>query len=112
MSLGECQKKHTHRQYRTWMYWLDNIYVNHPGLIEHYLMAIVVEIRRLFSSKPNSIQLSDAKLKFKVVKAEPKLEPKLSVGEMAKRLWMGMLGQSKQYKEDQKRKAQEEDHNV
>ena len=103
MSLGECMNKHTHRQYRTWMYWLDNLHVNQPGLVEHYLMSIVVEIRRLFSSKPNSIQISDALLKFKPAKALKTPAAKVSTGEMFKQVFMGMIrGQGKVYKDEQR----------
>lgn len=49
MSLDECKAKHTYRQMLAWNRWLDEE-LNRPGRIEHYLMRIAGEIRRVVNS--------------------------------------------------------------
>jgi hypothetical protein len=73
MSLEECMSIHTHRQYRTWMVWLENEW-NNPSRNDHYLMQIIVEIRRIFAKNPASVTMPQAKLKF-INKDDEKPEP-------------------------------------
>lgn len=51
--------------------WLE-LRANNPGILEHYLMVIAAEVRRVLSSKPQDISLKDFKLKFE---EEVKLPP-------------------------------------
>lgn len=71
-------EKHTHREYLTWLAWLDKQW-NIPDRHDTYLMQIACEIRRTILKDPNNIQANQFKMKF-----IPVSEMSQSVGEKSK----------------------------
>lgn len=100
MSLSECKKEHTHREYLAWQAWLDGEQ-DRPDSTQHYLMQIAMEVRRVLSKNPNSIKLNDFKLSFKR-KGEKTTGSlgytKEQATAWAKARWMGLTGLLKNVK--------------
>ena len=63
MPLRKCRQEHTHREYLTWIAWLDEQW-NKPSKTDSYLMQIAMEVDRVLSNNPNSIQMKHKLLKF------------------------------------------------
>lgn len=84
MSLDECLRTHTHRQFLAWMEYLDEQW-NEPKLSDFYLMQIACEVRRVLAKDRNAIQLKHFLLKFNA--------PELSLSSVAaaKAVWQARL---------------------
>lgn len=94
MGLDECISKHTHRQYRTRLEWMDEQW-NHPTLNEYYLMQIAAEVRRVLAKHPNEIQSDHFKIKFKraVAKSQEQAEKDKQAKITANKMrWAGFVG--------------------
>lgn len=80
----------THRQFVAWVKW-KQYSLNNPGISELYLAQVAVEVRRVLSTNPQSIQLDDMILKFK----DPKPPSKEDIEEFSKRAiaaWTSKVG--------------------
>ena len=89
MPIQQCMDTHTHRQYLTWLAWLDHRDAT-PDPTQYYLMQIAAEVRRVLAKQPNSIKLDHFELQFGTVApqiADPELELKQS-----KHRWNALLG--------------------
>lgn len=96
MPLRACMREHTHREFRTWMAWLERQW-NEPDRADHYRMQIAQEVCRVLAKNKASITLGKFKIPFGWVKKKEK-EKEKSKSEMleqktsqAKSRWMGWL---------------------
>ncbi len=64
MPLAECLLRLSHREYLTWLSWLQ-LQDNEPTVDQYYLMQIAQEVRRGYAKKPKTVKLEHMKLKFK-----------------------------------------------
>ena len=69
MPLSVCKREHTHREYLTWVVWLNEQW-NVPTKDNLYSMQIAAEVRRVLSKQPNAIKTEHFKMVF-----EHKKEP-------------------------------------
>lgn len=81
-------EKHTVREYVAALEWIEHEIEDPRDPILLYLMSIATEIRRLRSSKPESVQLQDLALTRKEKKELTEQEKV----EHAKRKWFSRLG--------------------
>ena len=63
MPLSECIRRHTHREYVTWLAWLDEQW-NQPDRTDHYLMQIAHCVRQQRAAHPEQLSLRDEKIMF------------------------------------------------
>jgi hypothetical protein len=98
MPVGDCMRSHTHRQYLSWMHWLNEEWDN-PSRTDLYLMQVACEVRRVLARHPNKVTMSDFKLKFVVpgnAPASKSGEEQADAAELATRRsqakWFGALG--------------------
>lgn len=91
MSLGQCIKSHSHREYLAWMDYFQEE-MNVPDRTDHYLMAIACEVRRVLQERPAQIKPEHFKIKFEW--RDPDAPRKLSQAEIdsAKLKWFSMFG--------------------
>ena len=89
MPLRRCMREHTHREYLTWIAWLDEQW-GKPSRSDNYLMQIAVEVQRVLSKSPNSIQLKHKLLRF----VEPVLTTMAPEAQVAasKAKWFAVTG--------------------
>jgi hypothetical protein len=52
--------------------WYFRLQLEHPSSEEHYLMQIAAEVRKSTRKNPNSVRLTDLKLKFEPAKLSRK----------------------------------------
>lgn len=74
MPLRACMEAHTHREYLTWMQYLDNQW-NQPSRSDHYLMQLAAEVHRVpyaFGKKNSKVQTKDKQIKFITPTRKPK----------------------------------------
>lgn len=74
----------------TWMSWLEMEW-NRPSRIDHYLMQIAKEVKRLFKKNPEKIQHEEFQLKFEVQAAKPQMTREQRIA-ASKAAWFGWLG--------------------
>lgn len=55
-------RSHTHREYLTWMQWLEDEW-ERPGIVPYYLMLVCAVLKR-YIGKDFKAQPNDFKLKF------------------------------------------------
>jgi hypothetical protein len=67
MPLGECMRKHTQRQLRVWLAWLE-IQLNIPDRTAYYLAQLTAEVRRGHVRKPESVQTKTFIMQFRSTK--------------------------------------------
>ena len=92
MPLMECIERHTHRQYRLWMDYLDAEWDIHSRT-DNYLMQIAMEVKRVLSGKPSLIKLKDFVLSFVSDKPKPEVteEQKQQKVKWFKSQWLARL---------------------
>jgi len=96
MSLSECIEKHTYREYRTWMIWLEEQW-NEPSRTDYYLMQIAREVATVLMKNSDTVKVGQFKLPFEI---KPKLDqnskpPKpdaKTIATRAKQGWLARLG--------------------
>jgi hypothetical protein len=74
MPLGECLRRVTHREYRLWTAWFNRQW-DRPSRSDYYLMQIATEVRRVLSTKPQTIKMEHARLRFRPPEAKPPWTP-------------------------------------
>jgi hypothetical protein len=82
----------THRQFAAWQEWLL-LEANRPGRLEHYLMRVGLEIRRvigLFTKDPGPMTLDAFRVPFERA-APPKPETAAQKGARSKATWRGIF---------------------
>lgn len=89
MGLRECRKKHTHREYRTRLQWLEEQW-NNPDRTDYYLMKVAWELRNVilsFGKDKNRPSLEDFKIpfEFKQKGGEPEPEEEIDEEEVKRR---------------------------
>lgn len=82
MSLDECMEKHTHRQYLTWLAWLEMQW-NKPDRHDHYLMRVA----QVVCKQPR--ELDFYKIEFVSIEVADEV-PKS--GLTSKQIWFAGLG--------------------
>ncbi len=91
MSPREYAAKHTHREHKTWLAYLED--QHNPDLIHEYLAQLACEVRRVLHSKPNDVHHNDFHLKL--VKVEPDREPTpeeiKARSDLSKSMWIGAV---------------------
>lgn len=90
MPIGECLKRHTHRQFLAWMAWFGMQW-NRPTLSDHYLMLIAAEVRRTIAEHPRRVEMKDFKLEFRTddkAAAQPTRE---QAAAFSKARWLGKM---------------------
>lgn len=90
MTLTETMRGTTHRQYRVWMYWLEQQW-NRPNRTDNYLIQIAAEVRRLFRKNPRSVKMEHMVLRFSKPKQHRKPVDIKEVSRVAKSRWLGWL---------------------
>lgn len=89
----------THRQFLVTQYWLKVLDLNSPGKLEHYLMAVRMEVKRQFSKNPGRVKLEDMKIPFKLKKTtygKPLTPERVKeVTAQSKARWGAALGRGK-----------------
>lgn len=63
MSLQQCLRRVSHREFLTWMAWMD-LDQNRPSRADHYAMQVAAEIRRGNSKNPRKVSLDHFKIPF------------------------------------------------
>ena len=63
MPLRECMQKTSHRDYKTWMLYLEESWNTHSK-DDYYFAQIALEVRRVLSKKPGEIHIKDFLLDF------------------------------------------------
>jgi hypothetical protein len=93
MSLSECMESHTHREFKTWIRWLDEQW-NNPTADQYYLMSVAQRVQQVLSKNPNQISLSQQKITFGPGSSKPSLT-KDQKASMAKARWASVVGLEK-----------------
>ncbi len=83
MPLRACMQTHTHREYKTWLTWLDEQW-NRPSRSDNYSMQVAIKLQellnivRVYGSKkqPATVNPDDMKLEF--VQPKPKTAQKIT----------------------------------
>lgn len=92
MSLRECMEKHTEREMRVTLAWLEMQW-DKPSRTDWYLMQIAAEVRRGLVKKPSSVKTENMKIKFlldrKRSAAPPTSQEQMM---MSKQCWLGAAG--------------------
>ncbi len=99
MTPTECARRHTRRQLRAWLAWVD-MGLNRPGRTDAYLMQIAAEIvktpARVWGKEPKGPNVNDMKLTFRAgdEPPKPKAEPASveAATAMSKAIWMARVG--------------------
>lgn len=98
MPIGRCIAETTHREYLTWMAWLDSQW-NKPSRLDYYIMQLTYRVATLFAKKETSLKISSFKLPFKKVKVQPEVMRKTLTDDdrkfqiaSDKSRWFGFLG--------------------
>jgi ribosomal protein S19E (S16A) len=89
MSLRQCMRRHTERELKTWLAWLDMQW-NTPERSDWYLMQVACEVKRVLMKNPQSVGVQDFRLKFKDTGARPASTRQAALASKMK--WMGALG--------------------
>jgi len=98
LPLDVCLRETTHRQYRTWLAWLDMQW-NRPARSDHYLMRIAQALYQmpalLFGKRgdANKVKLEEMRLKFEERYKGP--EPQMTkeqANRMAYSRWLPFFG--------------------
>lgn len=86
MPLWDCMTKHTYRQLKVWIHWLDEQW-NAPDLVCYYLMQLTTIVGGLFSGRKRP-KILDFILKFRPNRK------KVSEGQAAKNdaIWLASMG--------------------
>jgi ADP-glucose pyrophosphorylase len=92
MSLRECMEKHTEKEMRVTLAWLEMQW-DRPSRTDWYLMQVAAEVRRGLVKKPNSVKTGDLKIKFVLSSkhSAPALTPEQQMMH-SKHCWMGAVG--------------------
>lgn len=94
MPLADCIRAHTHRQYLTWMAWLDEQW-NSPSRTDYYLIQIaylVGCVMSMFSSRRSTTRFETYKLKFTTPAAKKSAAGRDMAAAASKAGWFGMFG--------------------
>lgn len=106
MPLDDCIAKHTHRQYRLWLAWLDQQW-ERPDRTDYYLMQIAAEVRKVLAKNRKQIEIEHFGIPstfwdrlFKRKPATPPEQQKVSKAQAAisKATWFAFLGVKQQDK--------------
>lgn len=89
MSLRECMAKHTEREYRAWLAWLEMQW-DMPSRTDCYLMQIACEVARVLAKNRNKIKVKDFKLLFGNSK-KPKMNQEVYTA-LSKSRWATLIG--------------------
>lgn len=93
MTLHACMKSMTHREYLTWLEWLDQQW-DEPSRSDYYLMQIAAEVRRGYvaSRYARRIRIPDFRLRFQRPRRPRNLR---EATRWAKAKWFAALGITK-----------------
>lgn len=69
MGLTECMQKHTYRQFKMWMEYL-NQQMNEPGRLEYYIMALRNDVQNMGRKKGRAADFKKLKVSFATKGAE------------------------------------------
>lgn len=92
MSLRECMEKHTEKEMRVTLAWLEMQW-DRPNRTDWYLMQIAAEVRRGLVKKPNSVKTENMRIRF--VLSSKRSTPALTPGQQmlaSKQCWLGAVG--------------------
>lgn len=89
MDLTNCLRNTTHRQYLSWMYYLDEQW-NHPDLVCHYLMRVCREVKRVLSRDPGSITDDHFKMTFTREDEKEQIPPEVKM-QHSKSAWLSTV---------------------
>ncbi len=89
MPLRKCIESHTHREYLTWLAYIEEEW-KEPNRTDFYLMQISQEMRRTVSKNPNRIKLEHFRLKFGTKQEKQRMDM-----EQSKSFWKQVLGIAK-----------------
>jgi ADP-glucose pyrophosphorylase len=92
MSLHECMEKHTEREMKVTLAWLEMQW-ERPNRTDWYLMQIAAEVRKGLVKKPNSVKTENLKIKF-VLDRKRSAPPPTAQEQMmtSKQCWLGAAG--------------------
>jgi hypothetical protein len=92
MSLRECMEKHTEREMKITLAWLEMQW-DHPNRTDWYLMQIAAEVRKGLVKRPNNVKTENLKIKFKFDRKcpAPATTPEQQMM-ISKQCWLGAAG--------------------
>lgn len=81
----------THRQFDAWRAWLA-LQWDRPSRADWYAMQTACEVRRVLSSKPNSVRVEQFALQFKDQSERHQPADPAQAAQWSKAAWLGALG--------------------
>ncbi len=94
MSLGEVMSRHSERQMRAFLAYLD-MELERPSRADWYQMQTAAEVRRGNAKDPSSVDVRDMVLRWQRKNARPKelsREEQLKLDAFARAKWFAALG--------------------
>ncbi|MCP4566474.1 MAG: hypothetical protein GY841_02705 [FCB group bacterium] len=90
MTVQECKRRHTHKEYIEWLaYWEMEANAFNPD--RYYMAQVAAEVRRGNSKKPLSVKTEQLLIKFETKGGPPKRMTKAEV-ESQKAAWGAIVG--------------------
>jgi hypothetical protein len=94
MSLRECMEKHTEREMRITLAWLEMQW-DRPSRTDWYLMQVAAEVRKGLVKRPNAVKTEHLKIKFVLDRKRSARGSALTPQEqmaLSKHRWLGAVG--------------------
>ena len=89
MTVAECQKRMSYREFLTWVAWLDLQWDN-PSRTDSYLMQIAYEVHQVLRARKN-VKAKNFKLKFSKETRKPLTRQES--GRRSESAWLAAIGE-------------------